>query len=345
MSKFLFDAVTGRPGRGSPVIDGEGGDTWSGVIVDSNMPDNEHWIHKLYEQAQAGLLDGYRFYLQPGALLETSPGVYIDNPKAENVSHYTDGHKYWRRQVPGKDREWVKVYVLGQWGMVFEGRPVYDGFFDPDRHVSKEPLKANRMLPLRLCQDYGLTPACLFYQVRPNGQLVFLREFYEEDGGAYQLRWNQLQPAITNDFNGMRIYGVGDPSNRRSDSDSEQSPISVMNADPPRGGLNIVPALTNDFITRRDAMLFYFSRMIKNEPGVIIDPSCEMLIKACAGAYQFKRVQVKGDVFQDVPDKKAHPFSDIADCAQYAAMEARTGLYQEEFPPPPIVQPSWGAFV
>ena len=68
--KPVVDAATGRVGRFPPVRDG--GCTWSGVIMDTNSPDDDHWW---YHSAEEETPKGWAFFSQPGGL----------SPDAENL--------------------------------------------------------------------------------------------------------------------------------------------------------------------------------------------------------------------------------------------------------------------
>ena len=79
----------------------EGGPTWSGVIADTNAPEEDHWWpimsgevpvpdHIHHEQAKMLVKpDNWSFYIQPSGMLEkvTDKGEldeYEPNPDAEN---------------------------------------------------------------------------------------------------------------------------------------------------------------------------------------------------------------------------------------------------------------------
>jgi hypothetical protein len=99
-----------------------GGADWSGVCGDTNPPDDDHWIYRLFEELKPDL---HKIFHQPGALrYDTSTdGFYLPNPLAENVQNHQLGYDYWLRQVPGKTRDWCKVYLQGLYGTVAKGSP------------------------------------------------------------------------------------------------------------------------------------------------------------------------------------------------------------------------------
>jgi hypothetical protein len=84
-------------------------------------------------------------------------GAYKPNPLAENIPNLPGGHEYYLRQVPGKAKEWVKVFLLGNYGTIADGRPVYPEWND---EIHCRPVKPIRSYPspsrFRLRSDAGL---------------------------------------------------------------------------------------------------------------------------------------------------------------------------------------------
>jgi len=189
--KQVLDGATGRVARYPAKR--QGGPTWSGIIMDTNPPDDDHWYYTLAEEKRP---QGYEFFHQPPALIKLDDGAYIPNPDAENVCNQPIGYEYWLRQVWGKDQDWIDVYIMGLYGSIHDGKPVY-GEYNDDIHCSKTELEVYRGIPLYLGWDYGLTPACVAGQVSPHGQLRLLREWTTEDMGDTRIcsRYCQTSPS------------------------------------------------------------------------------------------------------------------------------------------------------
>lgn len=333
----VIETLTGRVGR-YPKAD-RVAVTWSGVWMDSNPPDDDHWWYRLAEVERP---EGHRFWRQPGAMVQvgTPPAVrYEANPDAENVSHHSLGYEYWRRQVPGKTPEWIKVYILGQYGSTFDGRPVYGESWQDHIHVSETPLAVFRGLPIVLGWDFGLTPACVATQLSPAGQLRILREWCCEDGGLRQFARDVILPAISNDFPGLRLQSWCDPAGAQRSQVDEATCIGEL----ARAGIPTTVAPTNQFQIRRQAVLNYITKTVNGGPGLILDPSCSRLRKGFGGGYQFRRVEVApgggaDERFRDEPEKNA--YSHPHDALQYAALgvsaeyhrlvDTRSGTYRPE---------------
>lgn len=57
LPKAILDMATGRVGRYPSARDG--GASWSGIIMDTNCPDDDHWY---YTMAETNRPDGYEFF-------------------------------------------------------------------------------------------------------------------------------------------------------------------------------------------------------------------------------------------------------------------------------------------
>ena len=106
--KAVFDMLTQRVGRYPPLK--AGGPSWTGILLDTNPPDDDHWYYRIAEKDRP---KDWGFFRQPGGLIEEG-GEYKANPLAENISNLKGGHEYYLRQVSGKNREWIKVFLLGK---------------------------------------------------------------------------------------------------------------------------------------------------------------------------------------------------------------------------------------
>lgn len=146
-----LDMLSGRIDRYPSMA--RGGATWTGIIMDSNPPPRRHWWYQMAEEVRP---TGWRFFRQPPALLRDADGRYRANPLAENVANHRAGHAYWTNLLPGKEAEWINVYVLGEYGNIWAGKAVYDGSFVQGLHVAGRPLVAHRGMPLYLGWDLGL---------------------------------------------------------------------------------------------------------------------------------------------------------------------------------------------
>ena len=287
--------------------------SWHGIIMDTNPPDDDHWWYRLAEEQRP---EGWKFFRQPGALLpvrdETGRIVgFKANPAAENVQHQQLGYAYWMNQVSGADPQSTLVYCCGQYGSVFDGKPVYQGVYNDALHVATRPLGVYRGRPLFIFLDYGLTPACAISQITPSGQLRVLRELQCQHGGLKQFLEDSVKPLLLNLFPGMPVVASGDPAGEAKSQPDETTCVDILE----QAGFTYTPVPTNKLVLRREAVMQRLVRMAGPDPAFILDPSCKILRRGFLGGYQFQRVQVTGEErYKDQPAK--NKYSHLHDCVQ-----------------------------
>ncbi len=298
--KAVLDGLTGRVGRFPSVL--MGGCTWSGVMLDTNPPDNDHWYYRLAEETKP---EGFLFFRQPSGLSE----------KAENVANLPKD--YYKRQLAGKTDDWVKVYVHAEYGFTQDGKPVYPDYRD-SLHCADVAWAPG--LPLHVGLDFGLTPAAVIGQRTALGQWRWLSEVVTEDMGAMRLA-RLLKTHIAERYPQALIGSVtGDPAGTQRAATDEQTVYDILRSQ----GIEARPAPTNSPAIRRDAVAEALRRLIDGQPGLLISPACKVLRKAMAGGYCLKRVNVSGEErYRDEPDKNR--FSHVADAAQYLMLGAGEG--------------------
>lgn len=314
LPKSVLDMLTGRINRYPPLA--LGGFNWSGIIMDTNAPDDDHWYYRMAEEIKP---DGYEFFKQPGALIKEADGTYSPNPLAENIKNHQLGYNYWLRQIPGKDQQWINVYVLGLYGSVQDGKPVYSEYNDSLHCRDINPIQG---LQLIIGRDYGLCPAAVITQVDVRGRLLILDEVIGEDIDERAFLENMLIPFLQREYpaywakKNTMIQLVGDPAgNQRSQNDSRSCFDEARAKD-----LKIKAAKTNGWLARRGAVAFYLNRLSGGQSMLIIDPYCKMLRKGFNGAYKYERIRSSGDErFRDEPLKNMS--SHCHDALQYAALE------------------------
>jgi hypothetical protein len=309
LPKAALDMATQRVGRYPPAR--LGGPSWYGVFGDTNMPDDDHYLYRLFEKERP---EGYKLFKQPGGLIEVD-GKYVPNPLAENIANLPGGHEYYLRQVAGKSKEWIKVYLMAQYGTISDGKAIYPEWNDDIHCKSVSPIPG---LPILLGFDYGLTPACVICQVSPRGQLHVLAELFAKDMGIRQFTRDVVKPFLAMNFHGYSIQACGDPAGMaRSDTDEKTCFMELAEE-----GIACVPASTNSFVGRREAVAKYLTRLVDGRPALVVDPGCDMIRRGFNGRYQFRRLQVVGaERFKDVPDK--NEFSHLHDALQYAALHSQ----------------------
>ena len=326
--KSIIDATTMRVGRYPSMRDG--GPSWYGVIADTNPPDVDHWWSILAGESvmpdyitkqEAKMLvkpDNWIFYNQPPAMLEIKDKEghldrYEDNKDRENGKNLT--HAYYSNIIRGKTKSWIDVYVLNRLGQIEDGKPVYE-MFRRDVHVAKSDVAIMKETPIYVGIDFGLTPACVFGQ-RVRGRWLIIDELVAEDMGI--LRFSDLMKQKMAEYLPRNFVVFGDPAGDHRAQTDESTPFQIL-----RGrGISARPAPSNDVMLRLESVNVTLSRMVDGESGILIDPKCINIIKGFDGGYNYRRMQVSGERYEEKPNKNR--FSHIHDALQYMLLGAGEG--------------------
>jgi hypothetical protein len=327
IAKPVLDAVTMRVGRYPSQRDG--GPTWSGVIMDTNAPDEDHWwaimsgdvvppdFMSADEIQQLVKPQNWRFFSQPGAMLALKNKDRITgyemNPLRENQKGI--GADYYQRMIAGKTHGWINVYVCNHYGTLSDGKSVYPTF-DRSLHVSKELLAPIPGHDIYVGIDFGLTPAAVFGQ-KVRGRWLILREIVTTDMGI--VRFSRLLREVMTELGGT--FSVwGDPTGDNRVGTDEDTPFRVLR----RQQIFVRPTLTNDPVLRIEAVTQPLDRLVDRHPGLLIDPRCRNLIAGFEGGYHRKKMQVSGsERYEEKPDKNR--FSHVHDGCQYMMLGGGEG--------------------
>jgi hypothetical protein len=319
LPKAVIDGLTHRVGRYPTKKDG--GATWHGIWMDTNPMDDDHWWHNMAEKERP---QGWRFWKQPGGVLEV-PGdmlpeepekngyMYIGgkwwrvNPQAENINNLPDG--YYQQMLPGKTLDWIRCYAAGLYTYVQEGRPVWPEYDDASMSGDTEVVAE---VPIQIGLDFGLTPAATIGQRLPNGQWLVHHEIVTSDMGLERFG-QQLLTEINMRYPTHQILVWGDPAGQARDAIYETTAFEYLRT----LGLKAQPTASNDFKVRREAAAAPMQRLVMGKPGLIVNRACKGIRKALAGGYHFKRVAIGAgqERFRDAPNKNEH--SHIGDSFGY----------------------------
>ena len=301
--KQVLDMLVGRVGRYPSKM--QGGASWWGVILDTNPPDSDHWIVTLFEE---NLPEDYAVFHQPSGLAKD----------AENVHNLPN--RYYERMSLGKDPEWIKVYVHGQYGFVTDGIPVMPEFHQ-HVHVAKERLEFDSRYSdntLYIGVDFGRTPAAAFGQ-EIGGQMQVIDELVTFGIGATAFS-KLLKERIKGHYPGANIIATGDPAGDNPGEQIDETCIEILQ----NAGIPIDAAYTNNFTIRRESVSIPLTSLnMQGEPNLIVSPNCTNLIKGMNGGYKYKRMQVSGEKYMNKPDK--NKYSHICEAVQYMMLGAGKG--------------------
>lgn len=301
------------------------GGYWSGIIMDTNPPDEDHWWYKTFEMERP---ETWRLFRQPSGR----------GPTAENLENLKPGYY---QDIAGHSPDWIKVYYDGEYGFVLDGKPVYPEFTD-SFHITEWAMPIPDV-EIRVGLDFGLTPAAVFLQQDIHGRWRVIDELCTEDMGISRFA-ELLNSKIQAEYRGFQFAFYGDPAGDQRAQTDEETPFRILQAK----GIGAVPARTNDFNLRREAVAEPLMRIIDGKPQLAIHPKCRQLRKGMAGKYCYRRVQIIGDDrYHDKPDKGM--YSHVCEALQYVMLESGSNptlsVAQQKNPPQPfVVAPAWSPF-
>lgn len=319
LPKAVIDGLTHRVGRYPTKRDG--GSSWHGIWMDTNPMDDDHWWHNMAEKEKP---QGWKFWKQPGGVIEVPTDELPDNPeandhvlaagkwwkvnpKAENIHNLPAG--YYHQMLPGKNIDWIRCYAAGQYTYVQEGRPVWPEYDDATMSGDTE---VEPGVPIQVGLDFGLTPAATIGQRLPNGRWLIHHEIVTFDMGLERFGL-QLLAELNQRYPNHQVMLWGDPAGMARDAIYEVTSFDFLRT----LGLKAQPTASNDFKVRREAAASPMQRLVMGKPGLIVNRSCKLLRKSLGGGYHFKRVSIGAgqERFRDTPNKNEH--SHIGDSFGY----------------------------
>jgi len=320
--------------------------TRKALLMDTNPPDDTHWWYQLAElgslkedstaESRAEVSRVFDFFRGPSPLIREGD-KYIPNPEAENIKFLPGGYQYYLDMIAGTSEDHINVMVMGNYGTIATGKPVYPQYNDR-LHCASKPLGLLEDLPIGLGWDFGLTPACIVGQLH-NGQLRVVGELFAESMGVREFARDIVKPWLERNCKGIEIaFSYGDPTGNNRGEGIGRSAIGILNdnhtdddgitMEPLNLGFYTEPAPTNDPTQRIDAVSRYMLRLVGGEPAYQLSPRCKMLRAGKQGGYQYKRIQTSGEKFKDVPDKNI--YSHVSDAEQYLALGFNGMIFDNE---------------
>ncbi len=303
--------------------------TWTGVIADTNPPSTRHWIYKTFEVNKPVNFSIKKFSPALKVINEKPKDIpyavsrdgtiYINNTEADYINNLPD-EKYYLNQVPGSTDEEIKVYMLGEYGLVVDGRPVHPEYKDRLHYVDKE-LKADPNIEIGLGWDFGLTPACAITQFTPQGQLLVLDELYSEDDSLEDFAEYTVITHLDRYYPHWRTNHVSrhDPAGQGESQINKKTCQQVLQ----KLSINSHPAASsNASIPRRNGLKYHLRKLIRGEPGLLLSNRCPQIREGLMGMFQYHKIKSidenLDDRYHEKPLKNMH--SHICEALEYIGM-------------------------
>ena len=211
--------------------------------------------------------------------------------------------------------EWFRI-LDGEMGNISRKDAVFSGTFNQMVHTKKVPISPHMLL--RTSWDWGFNhPACIVFDITPQGQYRFLKEYngQNQDTGSFA---TEVLGDMRDRFPQHRLIGNYGDRHGADKKSSGKTDFDVM-----RTEFNII--ITGKHTEIQDGLAVirrYLTRLCHNgEPMMIIDPEgCPRLVSAMSSGY-------RNDPKTDQPMKDGH-YDHVVDCARYAYVNTATYDFQ-----------------
>ena len=292
----IVDAVQGRieqyPTKAM------GGCTWAGLFMDTNPPDQDSDWYRFFEEKKHPKWFA-ELFKQPSGL----------SPQAENIPNLTNPN-YYKLLAEGKKPEWIKVYIHGEYGFVVDGKPVYDEYSDQLHRKEVDPVPGR---PIIRSFNFGLTPACCFSQLLPDGRWLVFNEMTSTSMGFDQFSDDVLEHCRRSFRGDVQFEDWGDPAGDHRVQTDKGTCFQIARAK----GINIEGS-EQDPTLRMESVRKPLRTLIGGEPQFVLHPRCKTIRKGFLGGYNLRRIQVAGpERYALRPDKG--PLSHIMNALEYGA--------------------------
>jgi hypothetical protein len=307
----IIRALAGRVDRYPKMSDG--GVVDPGIIMDTNPPDDESDWYRVFEEERP---DNAALFKQPSGRSD----------EAENKPNLSK--TYYANLASGADSEFIKVYIDGQYGYVKEGKPCYPDYND-SAHCS-DSADVTPKVKVKRGWDFGLTPACVFTQLRPDGRWVAFDELVATDVGISTFADEVLRHS-SDKYAEYEFEDYGDPAGEQSSAmtqdKDEKTCFDILHGK----GIKIQCGEQNLTI-RLEAVKKPMNTLMGGKPQFLVHPRCKKLRKGFQGRYQYKKLKIAGaqERYQSDPDK--NEFSHPHDALQYVATKVFGNVVRARVP-------------
>lgn len=262
-------------------------------FLTTNPPSERHWV--------------YLDYFNPETKLQGHDG--FKQPAGDNAENLPPGYYDRLRAAYANNPDWINRYIEGNWGIQLEGEKVYPEF-STQFHVAQGEYKVNKHIPIIRGFDFGLTPACVFMQLSPEGILHVFDELQEFNMGIDRFSDKVIMHSKIY-YPDMRFFDFADPAGWSKSQTDERTCAEIMI------GKGFSPQMGEiTFTKRRECVASYLNKVTKGIPCFkIYKEKCPILFDGLSGGYHYPKNK-DGIVVKESPVK--NEMSHLQDALQYA---------------------------
>ena len=226
----------------------------------------------------------------------------------------------WKeREMKGlSPQQWEREYEINF--NAPEGKAFFPEF-DMTRHVASGEMEPFVGKPVIRGWDFGLSPATLFAQWGPTGQLCIFHEIQSWDCGI-RAHGAVVKADSLSLFPGGRFVDYADPAGMQRAQTDEKTCFQLLRLE---YGFVLFPGPVSAVARSEGIRKLLTTTTPNGTPMMLVDPRCAWLIAALAGGYHRREI---GGRYTEDPVKD--DYSHIIDCLGYiAAGQGRSDIHDE----------------
>ena len=314
----LMVAIAGRCGRFPSAADG--GATWYGMVLDSNMPTEGTPWHACASNPPPG----WQVFIQPGGLSAEAENLnyLLQTPVTmklplDHPDRLAKGREYYQRLSTSTNPAWVKRYVMAEFGPDPSGAAVYAGMFFSTFHC-RDDLLVIPGAPLLIGMDLGRDPWAVLGQIDSMSRLLVHEEIPADDIGL-RLQLPRIRQVVSQrQYVACPVCIVFDPAGMAKSQHDEQTSYDVIRS----FGFMCMPAPSNRLAPRLNAVERFLNESRGGTAAMLINRiKCPTLVGALNGGYRFKY----NTIGESMPSPEKNKWSHVADGHQYLCQGASGG--------------------
>lgn len=295
-----------------------GGPTFSGGWLDFNMPEDDHWLLKLFIDGvmpgtENQVAKGFELFRQPGGLDEGAENLM--NLGGGNIA---SGRQYYI-DLRSTMSDWMARRMIDVTPTYArDGKPVYPEFND-QLHVPPAPIVPVKGIPIGIGFDAGGTPACALGQYLPGGRWNIIAEVVTGPGTGPSRFGQMILDCLAETFPGFTVnecYGWGDPSAAFGGDEEGGDPAWLTKV----RAVTKIPLRTtasNNPHLRQEPMRAALKTLVDGKPAFQLSPACKVLRKAMNSQYRYRQLKGLGNTGRYDMKPEKNPYSHPAEGMEY----------------------------
>jgi hypothetical protein len=240
-------------------------------FVTANPPDEDHWLADHFPEPEM-IADGKHKLPQEHILFQVN--------SYENEKNLPPG--YLQSREANMPPSWRRVYIMGKYGYLRTGKPVYQGFEESVHAPGK--LAYNQYTPVIRAWDFGRTHPCVVWsQIDNNGRWFILKCLMESD----MILENFIPIVLARSaewFPNASFKDCCDIAGSQTNDKSDKTSIQMLR----ESGIDPLArrcsrAIDGPDITRVQKMI---NKLVNGKPALMVDEDCGIIKRGLGGGYQ-----------------------------------------------------------